>query len=57
MPTTCAKTLLGDTGRAVNSKAVPYTDLVGKTVLLPIVNREIPIFADNYVDMNLEQVV
>jgi len=43
--------MLGDTGVAVNPKDERYTDLVGKTVLLPIVNREIPIFSDDYVDM------
>ncbi|SVD38392.1 uncharacterized protein METZ01_LOCUS391246, partial [marine metagenome] len=45
------ETMLGDTGVAVNPKDDRYTDLVGKTVLLPIVNREIPIFSDDYVDM------
>ena len=49
--TTRPETMLGDTGVAVNPKDDRYTDLVGKTVLLPIVNREIPIFADDYVDM------
>ena len=49
--TTRPETMLGDTGVAVNPKDKRYTGLVGKTVLLPIVNREIPIFADNYVDM------
>jgi len=49
--TTRPETMLGDTGVAVNPKDKRYTDLVGKTVLLPIVNREIPIFADDYVDM------
>jgi len=49
--TTRPETMLGDTGVAVNPKDKRYTDLVGKTALLPIVNREIPIFADDYVDM------
>jgi valyl-tRNA synthetase len=49
--TTRPETMLGDTGIAVNPKDERYTDLVGKTVTLPIVNRDIPIFADNYVDM------
>jgi len=49
--TTRPETMLGDTGVAVNPKDKRYTDLIGKTVLLPIVNRKIPIFADNYVDM------
>jgi len=49
--TTRPETMLGDTGVAVNPKDKRYTNLVGKSVLLPIVNREIPIFADSYVDM------
>ena len=49
--TTRPETMLGDTGVAVNPKDKRYSDLVGKSVLLPIVNREIPIFADSYVDM------
>jgi len=49
--TTRPETMLGDTAVAVNPKDKRYTDLIGKTVRLPIVNREIPIFADNYVDM------
>ena len=49
--TTRPETILGDTGVAVNPKDDRYTDLVGKTVFLPIVNREIPIFADDFVDM------
>ncbi|MBC8256017.1 MAG: valine--tRNA ligase [Candidatus Marinimicrobia bacterium] len=49
--TTRPETMLGDTGVAVNPKDDRYTEMVGKTVLLPIVNREIPIFADDYVDM------
>jgi len=49
--TTRPETMLGDTGVAVNPKDKRYSDLVGKSVLLPLVNREIPIFADNYVDM------
>jgi valyl-tRNA synthetase len=48
--TTRPETMLGDTGVAVNPKDERYKDLVGKTVVLPIVNREIPIFADFYVD-------
>ena len=50
--TTRPETMLGDTGVAVNPKDDRYTNLVGKTVLLPIVNREIPIFSDDYVDMD-----
>lgn len=49
--TTRPETMLGDTGVAVNPKDDRYSDLVGKTVILPIANREIPIFADDYVDM------
>ena len=49
--TTRPETMLGDTGVAVNPNDERYTDIIGKTVLLPIVNREIPIFADEYVDL------
>lgn len=49
--TTRPETMLGDTGVAVNPKDGRYKDLVGKTVKLPIVDREIPIFSDFYVDM------
>ena len=49
--TTRPETMLGDTGVAVNPKDERYTHLVGKKVLLPIVDREIPIFSDDYVDM------
>ena len=48
--TTRPETLLGDTALAVNPRDIKYKDLVGKTVNLPIVNREIPIVADDYVD-------
>ncbi len=48
--TTRPETMLGDTAVAVHPEDERYTDLVGKTVLLPIVNREIPIIADEYVD-------
>ena len=43
--------MLGDTGVAVNPNDERYTDLVGKKVILPLVNREIPVVADDYVDM------
>ena len=43
--------MLGDTGVAVNPNDKRYKKLIGKTIVLPIVNREIPIFADDYVDM------
>ncbi len=49
--TTRPETMLGDTGVAVNPNDERYKDLIGKYVLLPIVEREIPIFADEYVDM------
>ncbi|MBQ0107535.1 MAG: class I tRNA ligase family protein, partial [Phascolarctobacterium sp.] len=48
--TTRPETLLGDTAVAVNPEDTRYTDLVGKKLLLPLVNREIPIIADSYVD-------
>jgi valyl-tRNA synthetase len=49
--TTRPETMLGDTGVAVNPNDVRYKNLIGKKVKLPIVGREIPIFADEYVDM------
>ncbi len=49
--TTRPETMLGDTAIAVNPEDDRYKDLVGKKVLLPFVNREIPIVADEYVDM------
>ena len=49
--TTRPETMLGDTGIAVNPKDERYVNLIGKKVILPISNREIPIFADDYVDM------
>lgn len=49
--TTRPETMLGDTGVAVNPKDERYKHLIGKKVILPIVGREIPIFADEYVDM------
>lgn len=48
--TTRPETMLGDTAVAVNPTDERYTHLVGKTVTLPIMNREIPIIADEYVD-------
>ncbi|MGF1481127.1 MAG: valine--tRNA ligase [Cyanophyceae cyanobacterium] len=48
--TTRPETMLGDTGVAVNPNDERYQHLVGKTVTLPIVEREIPIFADELVD-------
>ena len=49
--TTRPETFMGDTGVAVNPNDERYKYLVGKTCILPIMNREIPIFADDYVDM------
>ena len=51
MATTRPETMLGDTAVAVNPKDERYKDMVGKTVILPIVHREIPIIADEYVEM------
>lgn len=48
--TTRPETMLGDTALAVNPKDERFTHLVGKTVTLPLMNREIPIVADDYVD-------
>ncbi len=48
--TTRPETMLGDTGVAVNPEDDRYKHLIGKTVTLPIANREIPIFADELVD-------
>jgi len=49
--TTRPETMLGDTGIAVNPDDERYKKLIGKKVLLPIAEREIPIFGDDYVDM------
>ncbi|ADL42362.1 valyl-tRNA synthetase [Caldicellulosiruptor obsidiansis OB47] len=49
--TTRPETMLGDTAVAVNPNDQRYKHLIGKTVVLPLVNREIPIIADDYVDM------
>ena len=48
--TTRPETLLGDTAIAVNPEDERYTNLIGKHVMIPIVNREIPVVADEYVD-------
>ena len=48
--TTRPETMLGDTAVAVNPEDGRYAHLVGKTILLPLTNREIPIIADDYVD-------
>ncbi len=49
--TTRPETILGDTAIAVHPKDERYTDLVGKFVIVPLVNRRIPIIADKYVDV------
>ncbi len=48
--TTRPETMLGDTAVAVNPNDERYKDLIGKTVILPLINREIPVIADEYVD-------
>lgn len=48
--TTRPETMLGDTALAVNPKDERYQHLIGKTVILPLMNREIPIIADPFVD-------
>ena len=52
LATTRPETLLGDTAVAVNPNDERYKDMVGKTLILPIVHREIPIIADEYVEMD-----
>lgn len=49
--TTRPETMLGDTAVAVNPKDERYKDLVGKMVILPVMNKPIPVVADDYVDM------
>ena len=49
--TTRPETILGDLAIAVNPKDERYKELVGKTAILPLVNKEIPIISDDYVDM------
>ena len=51
LATTRPETMLGDTAVAVNPEDERYKDLVGKTVRIPLCNREIPVIADEYVDM------
>ena len=48
--TTRPETILGDTAIAVNPKDCRYQNIIGKKVVVPIVNREIPVIADDYVD-------
>lgn len=52
LATTRPETLLGDTAVAVNPNDDRYKQLVGKMLILPIVHREIPIVADEYVEMD-----
>ena len=52
LATTRPETLLGDTAVAVNPKDERYSHLIGKTLILPLVGREIPIVADEYVEMD-----
>lgn len=49
--TTRPETMLGDTGVAVNPKDERYQNLIGKEIILPLVNRRIPIVADDHADM------
>ncbi len=49
--TTRPETMLGDSGVAVNPNDARYQDIIGKKCMLPLVNREIPIVADEYVDL------
>ncbi len=51
LATTRPETLLGDTAVAVNPKDERYAHLIGKTLILPLVGREIPVVADEYVEM------
>ncbi|MBB5336626.1 valine--tRNA ligase [Pectinatus brassicae] len=48
--TTRPETMFGDTGVAVHPEDGRYKNLIGKTLILPLVNRKIPLFADDYVD-------
>ena len=50
--TTRPETMLGDTAVAVNPNDPRYKDVIGKMVILPLVNKEIPIIADDYVTMD-----
>lgn len=51
LATTRPETLLGDTAVAVNPNDERYKDMIGKTLILPLVGREIPLVGDEYVDM------
>ena len=52
LATTRPETLLGDTADAVNPNDERYKEMVGKTLVLPLVHREIPVVADDYVEMD-----
>lgn len=52
LATTRPETMLGDTAVAVNPNDERYKDIVGKTLILPIVHREIPVITDDYVEMD-----
>ena len=52
LATTRPETLLGDTAVAVNPNDERYKDVIGKMLVLPLVNREIPVVADEYVEMD-----
>lgn len=52
LATTRPETMFGDTAVAVNPNDDRYKDIVGKNLILPIVNKEIPIIADDYVDID-----
>ena len=50
--TTRPETMLGDTGVAVNPADERYQHLIGKTCILPLMNKEIPIVGDDYVELD-----
>ncbi len=52
LATTRPETMLGDTAIAVNPNDERYKEIVGKNVILPLVNKEIPVVADDYVEMD-----
>ena len=52
LATTRPETMMGDTAVAVHPDDERYKDIIGKTIMLPIMNREIPVVADEYVEMD-----
>ena len=52
LATTRPETMMGDTAVAVHPNDERYKDIIGKTIMLPIMNREIPVVADEYVEMD-----